>query len=175
MIWTSPPSGPLPCLHKKINNFKQTAGQGYRCPHIAFGHLVFVFFDFFLLFSFPLLKLSTPIPFKNIRFPHIQVKITDFGLAKLLDVNEDVYHAQGGRMPIKWLALESILHRTFTHKSDVWSFGVTCWEIFTFGQRPYETVRAREVPELLEKGERLPQVKGLSFFFFCAGVSRWSD
>ena len=90
------------------------------------------------------------------------MKITDFGLAKLLDVNEDVYHAQGGRMPIKWLALESILHRTFTHKSDVWSFGVTCWEIFTFGQRPYETVRAREVPELLEKGERLPQVRPTS-------------
>ena len=66
-------------------------------------------------------------------------------------------------MPIKWLALESILHRTFTHKSDVWSFGVTCWEIFTFGQRPYETVRAREVPELLEKGERLPQVRRFMF------------
>ena len=97
----------------------------------------------------PSLSPPSPVP---------QVKITDFGLAKLLDVNEDVYHAQGGRMPIKWLALESILHRTFTHKSDVWSFGVTCWEIFTFGQRPYETVRAREVPELLEKGERLPQV-----------------
>ncbi|XP_069107920.1 epidermal growth factor receptor-like isoform X3 [Argopecten irradians] len=86
-----------------------------------------------------------------------QVKITDFGLAKLLDYNEDEYHAAGGKMPIKWLALECIQHRIFTHKSDVWSYGVTVWELFTYGQRPYENVRARDVPDLLEKGERLPQ------------------
>lgn len=60
-------------------------------------------------------------------------------------------------MPIKWLALECIQQRIFTHKSDVWSFGVTVWELFTYGQRPYENVRARDVPDLLEKGERLPQ------------------
>ena len=52
-----------------------------------------------------------------------QVKITDFGLAKLLDYNEDEYHAAGGKMPIKWLALECIQDRIFTHKSDVWSYG----------------------------------------------------
>ena len=51
------------------------------------------------------------------------VKITDFGLAKLLDYNEEEYKADGGKMPIKWLALECIQHRIFTHKSDVWAFG----------------------------------------------------
>ncbi|XP_063410960.1 epidermal growth factor receptor-like isoform X3 [Mytilus trossulus] len=86
-----------------------------------------------------------------------QIKITDFGLAKLLDYNEDEYVAGGGKMPIKWLALECIQHRVFTHKSDVWSYGVTIWELFTYGQKPYEHVRARNVPEILEKGERLPQ------------------
>ncbi|XP_046377160.1 epidermal growth factor receptor-like isoform X2 [Haliotis rufescens] len=86
-----------------------------------------------------------------------QVKITDFGLAKLLDYNEDEYHAAGGKMPIKWLALECIQHRIFTHKSDVWSYGVTVWELFTYGQKPYDSIRARDVPDLLEKGERLPQ------------------
>ena len=60
-------------------------------------------------------------------------------------------------MPIKWLALECMQYRVFTHKSDVWSFGVTMWELFTYGQRPYENIRARDIPELLEKGERLPQ------------------
>ncbi|CAL4073782.1 unnamed protein product, partial [Meganyctiphanes norvegica] len=85
------------------------------------------------------------------------VKITDFGLAKLLDYNEEEYKAAGGKMPIKWLALECIQHRIFTHKSDVWAFGVTVWEILTYGGRPYEEIPAREVPDLLEKGERLPQ------------------
>lgn len=85
------------------------------------------------------------------------VKITDFGLAKLLDINEDEYIAEGGKMPIKWLALECIHHRIFTHKSDVWAFGITVWELLTYGGRPYEGVNAREVPSLLDKGERLPQ------------------
>lgn len=85
------------------------------------------------------------------------VKITDFGLTKLLDTNEDEYKAAGGKMPIKWLALECIQHRRFTHKSDVWAFGVTVWELLTYGGRPYENIAAREVPDLLEKGERLPQ------------------
>lgn len=59
------------------------------------------------------------------------VKITDFGLAKLLDYNECEYKAEGGKMPIKWLAPECILDRRFTHKSDVWAFGITIWEILT--------------------------------------------
>ncbi len=86
-----------------------------------------------------------------------RVKITDFGLARLLDVNEDEYKADGGKMPIKWLALECIQHRTFTHKSDVWAFGVTVWELLTYGAKPYNNIQAREVPDLLEKGERLVQ------------------
>ncbi|XP_034775293.1 receptor tyrosine-protein kinase erbB-2-like [Acipenser ruthenus] len=85
------------------------------------------------------------------------VKITDFGLARLLDIDETEYHADGGKVPIKWMALESILHRKFTHQSDVWSYGVTVWELMTFGAKPYDLIPAREIPELLEGGERLPQ------------------
>ncbi|XP_029954004.1 receptor tyrosine-protein kinase erbB-2 isoform X2 [Salarias fasciatus] len=85
------------------------------------------------------------------------VKITDFGLARLLDIDETEYHADGGKVPIKWMALESILHRRFTHQSDVWSYGVTVWELMTFGSKPYDTIPAREIPEVLEGGERLPQ------------------
>ena len=91
-----------------------------------------------------------------VQTPHC-VKITDFGLAKVLECNVDEYKATGGKMPIKWLALECIQHRVFTHKSDVWAFGVTVWELLTYGARPYENTPARDVPDLLEKGERLPQ------------------
>ncbi|XP_035000975.1 receptor tyrosine-protein kinase erbB-2 isoform X2 [Hippoglossus stenolepis] len=85
------------------------------------------------------------------------VKITDFGLARLLDIDETEYHAEGGKVPIKWMALESILHRRFTHQSDVWSYGVTVWELMTFGAKPYDMIPAREIPDVLEGGQRLPQ------------------
>ncbi|XP_047662260.1 epidermal growth factor receptor isoform X1 [Tachysurus fulvidraco] len=85
------------------------------------------------------------------------VKITDFGLAKLLNADEKAYHADGGKVPIKWMALESILHRTYTHQSDIWSYGVTVWELMTFGTKPYDGIPASEIAGVLEKGERLPQ------------------
>lgn len=101
------------------------------------------------------------------------VKITDFGLAKLLDVNEDEYRAAGGKMPIKWLALECIQHRIFTHKSDVWAFGVTVWELLTYGGRPYENISARDVPELIENGLKLPQPSICSLDIYLIMVSCW--
>lgn len=85
------------------------------------------------------------------------VKITDFGLAKLLTANESEYHADGGKVPIKWMALESILQWTYTHQSDVWSYGVTVWELMTFGSKPYDGIPASEITSVLECGERLPQ------------------
>ncbi|XP_062985360.1 epidermal growth factor receptor [Elgaria multicarinata webbii] len=85
------------------------------------------------------------------------VKITDFGLAKLLGAEEKEYHAEGGKVPIKWMALESILHRIYTHQSDVWSYGVTVWELMTFGSKPYDGIPASDISSVLEKGERLPQ------------------
>nr|CAB3243195.1 receptor tyrosine-protein kinase erbB-4 [Phallusia mammillata] len=102
------------------------------------------------------------------------VRITDFGLAKLLDVNEDVYRAEGGKMPIKWLALESIQHRIFTQKSDVWSFGVTMWELMTFGKKPYENVPATDVHLLLEKGERLPQPHVCTIDIYMMLIKCWT-
>ncbi|XP_038078963.1 epidermal growth factor receptor-like [Patiria miniata] len=102
-----------------------------------------------------------------------QVKITDFGLAKFLDVDENEFQAQGGKMPIKWLALECIQYRRFSHKSDVWSFGVTMWELMTFGSKPYDGVRAKDVPDLLEKGERLPQPQISTIDVYMLMVKCW--
>uniref|UniRef100_UPI003AABDA4D melanoma receptor tyrosine-protein kinase-like n=1 Tax=Centroberyx gerrardi TaxID=166262 RepID=UPI003AABDA4D len=56
-----------------------------------------------------------------VKTPH-HLKITDFGLARLLTADEKEYHADGGKVPIKWMALESILQWTYTHQSDVWSY-----------------------------------------------------
>lgn len=101
------------------------------------------------------------------------VKITDFGLAKLLDFDSDTYRAAGGKMPIKWLALECIRHRIFTNKSDVWAFGVTIWELLTYGSRPYENIAARDVPDLIEVGHKLPQPDICSLDVYCTLLSCW--
>ncbi|XP_072536407.1 epidermal growth factor receptor-like isoform X1 [Salminus brasiliensis] len=101
------------------------------------------------------------------------VKITDFGLAKLLSGDDKEYYADGEKVPIKWMALESILHWTYTHQSDVWSYGVTVWELMTFGAKPYDGIPAREIAGLLEKGERLPQPSICTIDVYMIMVKCW--
>ncbi|XP_034007519.1 receptor tyrosine-protein kinase erbB-4-like [Trematomus bernacchii] len=101
------------------------------------------------------------------------IKITDFGLARLLDADEKEYNADGGKMPIKWMALECIHYRKFTHQSDVWSYGVTIWELMTFGGKPYDGIPTREIPDILEKGERLPQPPICTIDVYMVMVKCW--
>ena len=60
------------------------------------------------------------------------LKITDFGLSR--ETDEIYVQKRTGRVPLKWMAIESIIAREFTSASDVWSFGVVLWEIGTLGE-----------------------------------------
>ena len=51
------------------------------------------------------------------------VKITDFGLTKILNVGEITFKSARGKVPVRWLAPECLRYRLYTHKSDVWSYG----------------------------------------------------
>ena len=63
-------------------------------------------------------------------FSFDQAKISNFGLSTVMSDGKDYYQAsQGGRWPIKWYAPESVNYGTFSHKTDIWSFGVTLWEM----------------------------------------------
>ncbi|XP_062866878.1 receptor tyrosine-protein kinase erbB-4-like [Trichomycterus rosablanca] len=101
------------------------------------------------------------------------VKIADFGLARLLDTDEMEGGVDGGKMPVKWMALECIHYRRFSHQSDVWSFGVAVWELMTFGGKPYDGIPARDIPDILEKGERLPQPPACTIDVYMVMVKCW--
>lgn len=81
--------------------------------------------------------------------------MADFGLSKRIYSGD--YYRQGSvsKLPVKWIALESLADNVYTTQSDVWAFGVTMWEIMTRGQTPYPGVENSEVYEYLIKGERL--------------------
>lgn len=84
------------------------------------------------------------------------VKVADFGLARFVLDNE--YTASvGAKFPIKWSAPEVIGYSRFSTKSDVWSFGVAMWEVWSFGQIPYAAHRNHEIADLLTSGYRMPR------------------
>ncbi|XP_054859103.1 receptor tyrosine-protein kinase erbB-3 [Eublepharis macularius] len=102
-----------------------------------------------------------------------QVQVADFGIADLLYPDDKKYFYNEIKTPIKWMALESIHFGKYTHQSDVWSYGVTLWEMMTFGGEPYAGIHLSEVPDLLEKGERLSQPQICTIDVYMVMVKCW--
>ncbi|XP_034476435.1 tyrosine-protein kinase receptor torso [Drosophila innubila] len=102
------------------------------------------------------------------------IKIADFGLSR--DVyHENVYRKSGGsgKLPIKWLALESLTHQVYTSQSDVWSFGVLLYEIITLGGMPYPSISPRDLLQLLRQGQRMKRPEGCTDELFKVMESCW--
>ncbi|VVC95693.1 unnamed protein product [Leptidea sinapis] len=94
------------------------------------------------------------------RGPGRVVKIADFGMAR--DIYRADYYRKGGKamLPIKWMPPEAFMDGVFTIKTDIWSFGVLLWEVFSLGVMPYTGCSNREVMQLVSGGGRLDRPYG---------------
>ncbi|XP_047111366.1 activated Cdc42 kinase Ack isoform X1 [Schistocerca piceifrons] len=88
-----------------------------------------------------------------------RVKIGDFGLMRALPHHEDCYiMTEHKKVPFPWCAPESLKSRQFSHASDTWMFGVTLWEMLTFGEEPWPGLDGAQILRKVDReGERLPQ------------------
>ncbi|XP_065838243.1 tyrosine-protein kinase BTK-like [Oscarella lobularis] len=83
------------------------------------------------------------------------VKVADFGLARHVWKDDEYTATEGTKFPIKWAAPEVINYAKFSSKSDVWSFGILMWELFSGGKTPYPTFSNAQVLQEVLDGYRL--------------------
>lgn len=85
----------------------------------------------------------------------LTVKIADFGMSQ--DIYSTDYYRVGGAalLPVRWMPPEAIVYGKFTVESDVWSFGVVLWEIFSFAMQPYFGFSNEEVVDAVRRGRLL--------------------
>ncbi|XP_022082668.1 tyrosine kinase receptor Cad96Ca-like isoform X2 [Acanthaster planci] len=83
-------------------------------------------------------------------------KLSDFGLARDVSGIEQYEMTSMGMIPVRWMAIESLVDNVYTTKSDVWSFGVLLWEIITLGAHPYRGMHPHDVIDSIKRGFRLP-------------------
>ncbi|XP_025266279.1 proto-oncogene tyrosine-protein kinase ROS-like [Camponotus floridanus] len=101
------------------------------------------------------------------------IKIGDFGLAR--DIYKDDYRMRGeDLLPVRWMAPESLIIRTFTSQSDVWSFGVLMWEITSLGEQPYSAKTNEEVFYVIA-GNRLPMPLNCPSLLYQLMERCWSE
>ena len=87
----------------------------------------------------------------------LEMKIADFGLSRnITNMEGNEYKKKSDTpLPVRWSPPEALLHGRYTSFSDVWSFGVVLWELFSMGLRPYAELSNLEVIQFVQKGKRM--------------------
>lgn len=102
-------------------------------------------------------------------------KVSDFGMSKVLMQSEHYYRSsQPGSWPLRWYSPEALNFYKFTTKCDVWSYGVTLWEAFSYGGRPYKGMKGYEILQMIDSGERLPCPQTCPEEYYDVMLSCWT-
>ena len=67
------------------------------------------------------------------------IQIADFGMSRALQ-DTDYYVSRGGKIPVKWTAPEALHYKKYSTASDVWSFGMVMYEIWSLGMKPFNNL-----------------------------------
>lgn len=104
------------------------------------------------------------------------VKIADFGFARdIYSTRNYVKTRTDGVFPVKWMALESLFLGVYSEKSDVWSYGICLWEIFTLGGSPYHRIGTECLLDFLNEGNRMESPQGCPEEFYTIMKDCWRE
>lgn len=106
---------------------------------------------------------------------NLTVKISDFGLSRDI-YSSDYYRVQkSALLPIRWMSPESILYGKFTIESDIWSFGVVLWEIFSYGLQPYYAHTNQDVVNMIRSHQVLSCPEGCPSRVYALMIECWNQ
>ncbi|XP_053314405.1 tyrosine-protein kinase Tec isoform X2 [Spea bombifrons] len=102
------------------------------------------------------------------------VKVSDFGMTRYV-LDNQYTSSCGAKFPVKWSPPEVFNYSKFSSKSDVWSFGVLMWEVFTEGKMPFESYTNAEVVSMVTRGERLYRPKQATKRIYTVMMECWHE
>ena len=104
----------------------------------------------------------------------LSCRIADFGMSRELHSDSEYYTSSGGRVPLRWTAPEAVFYKKYSEKSDVWSFGMTMYEIWSLGEKPWGWYTSNdEIVEGMSQGKKLSPPTGCPRDVYRVMVETW--
>ena len=104
----------------------------------------------------------------------LSCRIADFGMSRELHSDSEYYTSSGGRVPLRWTAPEAVFYNKYSEKSDVWSFGMTMYEIWSLGEKPWGLYTSNdEIVEGMSQGKKLSPPTGCPRDVYRVMVETW--